>query len=252
LPRVIAVVSGKGGVGKTVTTANLALALQEFGENVITIDGDPAASNLALQLNIYPSDDTSLQKVLEGKIDILRAITVHPSGLMVIPSSLSLQGKNIDSKKLRKILKNLKGIVLIDSPPGVNKDVLSIIEASDEILIVTNPEIPAVADVIKLVQVIKSLGREKDILGIVVNKAEGWKYEVKDSEIEIATEVPIICKIPHDKETKKSIFMRTPIVKLNPYSKVSIEYKKLAAWLIGKYYEAPKLARIRALLRRLI
>jgi MinD-like ATPase involved in chromosome partitioning or flagellar assembly len=106
--------------------------------------------------------------------------------------------------------------------------------------------------VIKLVQVIKSMGREKDILGIVVNKVEGWKYEVKDTEIEIATEVPIICKIPHDRETKKSIFMRTPIVKLNPYSKVAIEYKKLAAWLVGKHYEVPKLAKIKALLRGLI
>ena len=70
------------------------------------------------------------------------------------------------------------------------------------------------------------------------------KHQLNEGEIEMALEVPIVSKIPYDKEVKRSIFNRVPVVRYNPYSSSAIEYRKLAAWLINQNYEPPRYASI--------
>lgn len=242
--KIISIVSGKGGVGKTATASNLALALQEFGEKVIAIDCDIAGSNLALHLDLHPNPERSLQSALEGKKNAIEAITLHSTGLMVMPSAYTIKDEIMDPKKFMKILDRLDGIVLIDAPPGLNENLHTIIDLSDEVIVVTNPEIPAVADAIKIVEIVKNKKGNTENCWCVLAKADEVKYELNEGEIEMALEIPIVSKIPYDRDLKRSIFERLPVVRYSPYSSSAIEYRKLAAWLINQNYEPPKFAPI--------
>lgn len=240
----IAIVSGKGGVGKTTTAANLALSLQEFGENVVAIDCDQAASNLALHLDVHPMPEQTLQKALDGEENVLESISLHESGLMVMPSTHAIKEERLEKDKLQNIIDNIDvdGSVLIDAPPGLTENVHTILDVADEILLVTNPEIPAVTDAVKVMEAIKQKQGHKDNVKPVLTKHDETRKEVDDSEAEMALEVPIFSKIPYDKDLKDSIFMQTPVVHYSPYSKSAIGYRRLAAKLTENYYEPPKLA----------
>ncbi|UCG95916.1 MAG: P-loop NTPase [archaeon] len=249
--KVISVVSGKGGVGKTATTSNLALALQELGEKVIAIDCDIAGSNLALHLDLHPNPERSLQSALEGRKNAIEAITLHSTGLMVMPSSHTIKDENIDRRKFKKILNRLDGIVLIDAPPGLNENLHTIIDLSDEVIVVTNPEIPAVADAIKIVEIVKEKKGGTENCWCVLAKVDEIKKQLNEGEIEMALELPIISRIPYDRELKKSIFDRVPVVRHSPYSSSAIEYRKLAAWLTNQSFEPPRYATVMRFLGKL-
>ncbi len=249
--KIISVVSGKGGVGKTATASNLALALQEFGEKVIAIDCDVAGSNLALHLDLHPNPERSLQSALEGTKNAIEAITLHPTGLMVMPSKHAIKDDIINYNKFKKILNRLDGVVIIDAPPGLNENLYTIIDLSDEVIVVTNPEIPAVADAIKIVEVVKKKKGDTENCWCVLAKADEVKDQLNEGEIEMALEIPIVSRIPYDRELKRSIFERVPVVRYNNYSSSAIEYKKLAAWLVNQNYEPPKYASLMRLMGKL-
>ena len=247
--QIIAVASGKGGVGKTFTTVNLGLALAHFGENVTITDTDVTVSNLGLQLGIY-SFTWTLKDVLEGDVKIDEALYKHESGMNILPSSLSLEdlptNMGFTHRKLRKVLDKLEGIVLMDCPPGLGESAVESIKAADRVVVVTNPEITAVTDALKVVKFARE--EKKEVAGIVVNKHRGDKYELSPMEIEIMAEAPVIAKIPYSDEVRKSIFDERP-VSLDEYSPITHEFRKLAASLLGAEYEPPKMLWLRRLFR---
>jgi len=250
LPRTIAVVSGKGGVGKTTTTANLAMAMQQMGEKVVAVDCDQAASNLALQLDMHPEPDKNLQSALEGKNQVNESIRLHRTGLMVMPSTHAIRERAIRPERLRSIIRNINGTVIIDSPPGLTKNVYNIINVADEIIVVTNPEIPAVTDAVKVTKAVEEVKGDRKDVKCIVTKADEINHEIKESEIHMALEVPVVSKVPYDKHLKKSIFDRNPVVDQVPHSKSAIEYKRLAAQMVGKEYQPPRMAGLKRILTR--
>jgi len=252
MSRIIGIVSGKGGVGKTTTTINLSAALMEFKRSVIAIDTDIRMSGLGLQLGMYYFPVT-LNDVLMDRGNVYEALYIHSSGLRIIPSSLPIEDVMIS--RLREILNDpfLKNnIVLVDAPPGLDNHVLAVVESCPELLIVTTPEIPAISDAMKIIS-ISSKTNSKPI-GIVVNR-----YRRRDSnqvsirEIELTCDLPVIGIIPEDKTIRKSIFKGMPAVYLNPRSPSSIAYQKIAAHLIGEDYipsKSPILKRFLGRFRR--
>jgi septum site-determining protein MinD len=241
--RVVGVVSGKGGAGKTMTVANLGLAIHELSQDVLLIDADLTASNLGLHLGLYSFQPFYIQNALKGEVDINKAVYIHPTGLRVIPSSLSLDYINANIFKLRSVLKKLNGLVFIDSPPGLDKEALEILRCCDDVLVVTNPDVPSITDCVKVIQIAK--GMDKNILGIVLNRVEKNKFELKPHEIEMMTEVPIISIIPEDKNVKKSLFEKVPLIYYKPCSPASIELRRLAHMLIGMEYRPPRFSKLR-------
>ena len=232
MEKIIGIVSGKGGVGKTTFTANLGLALTQFGKDAVAVDVDLSTSNLGLQLGFYQFP-LGLQDALDGNIGILNAIYTHPSGLKVVPASISLNylTKNPTPYRLKSVLSDLSGIVLIDSPPGLKEDAMLVLKACDEILIVTNPEIPSVTDALKVIKVVREMGKEP--LGIVVNRVRD-RFELSTQEIEEMCDLKVIGRVPEDKDIRRSLFEKTPIVSMKPNSRSAIELKKVAAALIGE------------------
>ena len=249
MQRIIGVVSGKGGVGKTVTSLNVALALHQLGEKVTVVDADTTVSNIGLHLGFYRFS-TELQDVLNGTADIATATYMHHTGLRLIPSSINLESLDADITKLRSVLSQLEGIVIIDSPPGLDRDTRYVMDACDDILLVTNPEIPTVTNALKVARVAYEM--KKNVLGLVMNRMTGSKWELKVKEVEIMCECPVIGTIPEDQRVKQSIFEKLPLVAHSPYSKASLEYKRLASRLVGREYSTPRYAAIREMLHQLL
>ncbi|MDI6721594.1 MAG: AAA family ATPase, partial [Candidatus Aenigmarchaeota archaeon] len=152
MTRIIACISGKGGVGKTTVVSNLGVALAKFGRNVIVVDANLTTPNLGLHLGV-PLYPTTLHDVLKGTAAIKDAIYYHDSGLKIIPAGLSLRDlRGVDSRDLPNVLLDLLGtsdIVLLDAAAGLGKETLSAIEAADETMLVANPELTSVADALK-------------------------------------------------------------------------------------------------------
>ena len=152
MTRFIAVVSGKGGVGKTTTSLNLGIALKNLGKDSLVLDGNLTTPDIGLHLGV-PKLPYTLNDVLAGKKSILNATYIHASGLKVIPADISFKAlKKIDIKGLKKVFKDLKGtseIVIIDCGAGLGKDVISVMNFADEVLVVTNPDLTAVTNALK-------------------------------------------------------------------------------------------------------
>jgi septum site-determining protein MinD len=243
MEKTIGIVSGKGGVGKTTFVANVGLSLIELEKDVIVVDADISTSNLGLQLGFYQFP-LGLQDVLEGDIPITNAIYTHPSGLKLIPASISLNylNKVPTPYRLKSLLNDLRGLILIDSPPGLRDDSMLVLKASDEILVITNPEIPAVTDALKVIRVAREMGKEP--MGIIINRMKD-RYELKPKEIEGMCDVPVVGMIPEDRDIKKSLFEKMPLVKYKPFSPASVAFRKIAANIIGQEYYTPSFLRIR-------
>lgn len=247
----IAIVSGKGGTGKSITAVNLGLAFQELGEKTIVIDGDRTSPDLALLLGLNPNQEFNLQNVLKNNENPFKAISIHDSGLMVMPCNFVAGESKIDENKFNRILKLLEGRVIVDCPPGVYEDTLSILKLVDKILIVTNPEVPAVVDSLRLLEEIDKFNKKDKVEGVILNKVEGKDYEVKEGDVESLFRLPVVSRIAREDSIKKNIPNQTSILTTDPYSEVSIEYKKLASHLSKKPYKPPKFSRFKRFLSNL-
>jgi septum site-determining protein MinD len=255
MTRIIGIVSGKGGVGKTTIVANLGAALASLHkQRVIIVDCNITTSHLGLYLGMY-YHPISLNQVLRGEASMDDAIYDYTiPGLKIIPASLSLDElKGVDIGELKYRIKDLFGkadIVLLDSAPGLGKEGMATLRASDELLFVTTPFVPHVIDVIKTHQIANEVGAKS--LGIVLNMSGEGRHELTPQDIEKLVELPIISIIPRDKHILRSLASKIPVVDLNPNSPASKEIKKLAAVMLGEEYKPirPKrLARIARALR---
>jgi len=231
--RTIAIASAKGGVGKTISAINLGFALNSFDKNTTIVDTNISTPNVAVHLGAYNVPIT-LNHVLQGKHHISAATYIHQNGTKIIPSSLSLKNINIDLSGLSKHLKDVKSdIVLLDTSAGINYESSSAISSANEVLIVTTPDIPSVTDALKTVQLCKKLN--KPILGVVVTRYDN-KSKLSINNIEMILENKVISVIPEDVNVKESIHLKQPLIHSHPDSQASIEYKKLAAYLINHPY----------------
>ncbi len=238
MTEVISIVSGKGGTGKTFTAANLSLALQSLGEQVVCLDTDLDSPNLALQLGHTP-DNHTIEDYLRGDINELKAVNVHDSGLMFVPSSLHLTDDEVSEESIGRMLDRFSGFAdrtIIDAPPGFNRGFYSSLNVSDRILVVTNPEYQAINDVRKIVDEAEDYGTK--IEGVVLNKIEGVFEEASKKEIEKATGLKVLKTIPRHREVTKSIHKMDPVVS-DPHSKIGHSFRELAADITEKDFKAP-------------
>ncbi|MBI5229412.1 MinD/ParA family protein [Candidatus Micrarchaeota archaeon] len=230
--RVVSVISGKGGVGKTTTVANLGAALTAMGVETLIIDGNIDTPNLALHFGITEIH-WSFQDVLNGRVDAARATLVHSkSGVRILPSSLKYQPA--DMKNLRGALDQLTGyeIIIIDSPPGVIGHVEDIIEASDEVIVISTPDIPGVVNAAKAVKLSRDIGKTNILL--VLNKVLEKKFELKKKEVEFISDCEIVCAIPEDEAVPLSLGDKIPVVLNNPTSPAAQKFKELAGIISRK------------------
>ena len=249
MTRFIGVASGKGGVGRTTIAINLATALSQFGREVILIDAHLSSPNVALHLGA-PNVPKTIHHALRKTTHIKDAAYQHPSGLKLVPGSINPEHQdNVPHKKIKDTLLDLIGtseVVIIDMGPS-GEDVLNVMRAADDLLIIATPDLPSVTEALKTIRKAKELGR--NVLGIVLNRVKGDSFELSSREIEGMCESPILAKIPEDDEIRKAAFEGNPVVRFNPYSKSTVEYNYLAAKLLNKKYSLPNMLSLKRLLR---
>jgi len=237
--RIISVVSGKGGVGKTTLVANLGAYLAWKGKNVLVIDSNLSGANLGLHLDLPDNHLFSLNMLLKGEIPASEAVYKHFLGFDIIPASIV--DMRINPRRLKHILKTLskkRDFVIIDSAPGITHEALASIESSDEVILVTTPDLPSIVDVLRSKKLAESRG--KPLVGVVINKTRKEDFEIGPHHIEEILELPVIAKIPEHKKVRESIAMKIPVVAYSPNSSVSIEMKRLAHLLLGEEPPKPK------------
>jgi len=241
MTRVISIISGKGGVGKTSLVSNLAAALSDLGNDVIAVDTNLTTPNLGLHLGLHFAPKT-LHHVLKGQTKLQDATYDHSYGFKVIPASISTDElKGVDIGKLPEVTLNLIGkadYVLMDSAAGLGREAVSSMNAANEILIVTNPEISAVTDALKTIKIAETL--HKRVIGVAVNRIKGKKYEMGRKEIQNLVGYPIIAQIPEDKSMGEAIAAKRTVIEMNGGSPAANEIKRLAYHLEGRHYRNPK------------
>lgn len=233
----ISICSGKGGTGKSITTINLGYALQELNKKVILLDNNLTSPNLGVYLGLTDIP-ISLNDSLKRKNHATETVYVHSSGLNIIPSSISIKDLNINPENIRDVFSELRGnadFVIVDNSGGLNSDALQGIINSNEILIITNPDIASVTGALRTIKFAESL--KKPIRGIVLNRVKGVKNELNIQEIEKTLGREIISIIEEDEILRNSLLEGEPIIKVHPKSKSAIEYKKLAARILGQKYK---------------
>jgi septum site-determining protein MinD len=238
MTRVISVIGGKGGIGKTTLTSNLAAALSQLGNDVVAVDANLTTPNLGLHLGMHLAPNT-LHDVLKGESKLSNATYPHELGFKVIPGSMSIEDlEGVDAGKLPEVTLSLLGksdFIIYDSAAGLGREALSSISAADEILVITNPDLPSVTDALKTVKIAESLHRR--ILGVVVNKVRKKGYELTREEVSEMIGYPVLVEIPEDKKVAEAIAAKQPIVAFEPNSPAAVEMKKLAYSLCGKSVE---------------
>ncbi|GCC10763.1 septum site-determining protein MinD [archaeon] len=237
----ITIASGKGGVGKTMLSSNLGIALSQFGKDVTILDADIEMANLELHLGLEGMK-FALHDVLAGEADISQAVYKGPEGVRVIPAGISLEGlRKADPEILEEVLGKLlkdTDILIIDAPAGLGRSVVTALAAGQELIIVANPEISSMSDALKTKIVAAKLGSH--VLGTVLNRVGYDKTDLTVQEVQLILETKILGIIPEDPEVRRSAAFGSPVIVRMPNSPAAIAVKKLAADLIGKKYIPPK------------
>lgn len=241
MAKIIVITSGKGGVGKTTTAINLAAAINYFGQDVLVIDANLSTPNVGINLN-SPEVPINLNHILNGKADVFEAVYEHDSGIKILPSSLSIKElKNLKPEKMKDFKKDFKKIsdyIIVDSAAGLGNEASSAIELADELIIVTNPEMPALTDALKTVKFAEQM--KKPIRGIIVTRVKNDNIELKPEVVKEMLEHSILGMIPEDDFVKRSVKCKNTVIHEYPKSKASRAYKEIAAKILDVEYDSKK------------
>lgn len=150
-PHVITVTSGKGGVGKTNFTVNLALALAECGKKVLVIDADLGMGNVDIVLGC--SAPYNMMHLLEDNLEITDIMINGPRGIKFLSGGSGIHElANLSQENLGKIIKKMllvddwADVILVDTGAGISHNVINFVMAADEVIIITTPEPTAITD----------------------------------------------------------------------------------------------------------
>jgi cell division ATPase MinD len=235
MARIICVASGKGGAGKTTTVSNLSAALAKLGKSVIAVDCNLTTSNLGIHFGV-PTYPVTLQDVLKKKAELQDAMYYHPGGFRVVPADMSLSKSTIAaSDRFLDVFYQLAydaEFVLVDSAAGLGREAINAVKASDEMITVTNPELPALVDALKLVRIADKNHTQN--LGIVLNRVRGHSHEISHREVESFLGMPIIGIVNEDTAVRKATAMKEPVVLQKPRSLAAKQFGTVAARLIGR------------------
>jgi septum site-determining protein MinD len=239
--RIIVITSGKGGVGKTTTAINLGAAINYFGKDVLIIDGNLSTPNVGIHLN-SPEVPINLNHVLLGKASALEAVYEHESGMKVMPASLSIKElKRVKPERIndfKKDFRKLSDYIIVDSAAGLGEETLSTIELGDELIIVTNAEMPAITDALKTIKIAEQM--KKNVLGVIVTRVRKDNIEMSPETVKDMLETSILGMIPEDINVKRSLNQKDAVIHTHPKSDASRAYKEIAARIINVDYNSNK------------
>lgn len=252
LARVITVTSGKGGVGKSNTSINLAIQFRKMGKRVIILDADFGLANIEIMFGAVPKHNLC-DLIYQGK-RITDIITWGPMEVGFISGGSGIAGmSNLNRDYLNYIIQNLAqldtitDIIIVDTGAGISDAVLEFLVASGEILLVTTPEPTSITDSYSLLKALyrhqrfdAEATKVKLIANRVSKESEGKiLYDKLNAVVERYLKVPILylgC-VPEDAQLSRSVMQQTPVSLHNPGAKSTLAYERIAGRLLDKVEE---------------
>jgi septum site-determining protein MinD len=238
--RVITVTSGKGGVGKTTTTANLGVALARNNQKVILIDADIGLRNLDIVMGLESRIVFDLVDIVEGRCKPRQAMIRHKMfpELYLIPAAQTRDKTAVspaDMIGLTDMLRDDFDFVLIDSPAGIERGFRNAVAPADDVLIVTNPEISAVRDADRVIGLLEAenKGPGKLILNRVNPEMVRKGEMLSADDVTDLLAIQLIGIVPEDETVVPSSNAGMPVT-LNEHSRAGMAYRNIARRLMGE------------------
>jgi septum site-determining protein MinD len=232
------VTSGKGGVGKTTTTANVGCALATLGKQVVLVDADIGLRNLDLVLGLEKRIVFDVVDVAEGRCQPRQALIRDKrlEGLYLLPASQTKDKESIGEDQMREVVNKLSrefDVVLIDCPAGIEHGFRNAIAGADEAIIVTTPEVSAIRDADRILGM---LGTRRTQL--IVNRVRTEMLSVDDVAEILGRDV--LGVVPDDEEIIDTTNRGEPVV-LDPSRRLSKTYIAIARRLMGENVPLPSI-----------
>ena len=237
--KVIAVTSGKGGVGKTNVSVNLAVAMSDAGRRVMLLDADLGLANVDVLLGLQP--ECNLSHVINGERTLEEIILNGPSGVMVVPAASGVKRlaelSTMENAGLIRAFSELNHDVdtlIIDTAAGINESVTSFSRAAQGVLVVVCDEPASITDAYALIKVL-SLDYDTQHFRVLANQVHSAQEgrdlfnkisRVTDRYLDVTLE--FIGVVPHDDYLRKAVRKQRAVVQAYPRSRSALAFKNLA------------------------
>ena len=249
LARVIAVTSGKGGVGKSNTSINLAIQLKKMGQRVIILDADFGLANIEIMFGAIPKHNLS-DLIYQGK-NIKEIITWGPGNVGFISGGSGIAGlSNLSREYLSYIIQNLEeldtiaDIIIIDTGAGISDAVLEFLVASGEILLVTTPEPTSITDSYSLLKALNRhprFSRGNSQIKVIANRVDSAEegkdlFHKLNAVVSRYLKLPIeyLGAVPYDNQLSRAVMQQMPVSLQNPAARSAQAYERIAGTLMNK------------------
>jgi len=238
--RVLAVASGKGGVGKTNVSVNLAVSLAHMGRKVLVFDADLGLANVDVMLGLHPQ--YNLSHVLSGERSLEEILVEGPAGVRIIPASSGIQrmaelspAEHAGMIRAFSELSSEVDVLLVDTAAGISDSVVSFSKAAQEVIVVVCDEPASITDAYAL---IKLLNKEHNVrrFRVLANMAhspqEGRELfakivRVTDRFLDDVV-LDFMGSVPYDEYLRKAVQKQRPVVEAYPRSKAAQAFTSLA------------------------
>ncbi|MBR2515904.1 septum site-determining protein MinD [Geobacillus sp.] len=245
----IVITSGKGGVGKTTTTANLGTALAILGKRVCLVDTDIGLRNLDVVLGLENRIIYDLVDVVEGRCTVQKALVKDKrfeNHLYLLPAAQTSDKSAVNPGQMKELIEQLKqeyDYVLIDCPAGIEQGYRNAVAGADEAIVVTTPEVSAVRDADRIIGLREAEEHVKSPR-LIINRIRSHMMKNGDmldvDEIVMHLSIELLGIIVDDENVIKASNRGEPIV-LDPNSKASIAYRNIARRILGESVPLPPL-----------
>ncbi len=247
--RVIAVSSGKGGVGKTNVSVNIGVSLSQQGKKVMIMDADLGLANIDIMLGLHPR--YNLAHVLNGERELSEVIVDGPAGLRVIPASSGISSmaglNNAENAGIIRAFSDLTeqvDVLIIDTAAGIDNSVVNFCKAAQEVVVVVCDEPASITDAYALIKV---LNKEHNILKfrVLANMAQNLQegrmlfnkiLMVTDKFLDVSLD--FLGAVPYDANLKKAVQKQKPVTLAFPGSESAKAFKGIAQridkWPVAK------------------
>ena len=239
MSEVIVVTSGKGGVGKTTTTANVGTGLAAMGKRVVLIDTDIGLRNLDVVMGLENRIVYNLVDVVEGNCRVKQALIKDKrySGLYLLPSAQTRDKTAVNESQMIKLIEHLKGqfeYIILDCPAGIEQGFKNAIAGADRAFVVTTPEVSAIRDADRIIGLLEA--HDFSRIDLVINR---MRYDMvrrgdmmTSSDVVDILAIPLIGIVPDDENVVIATNQGEPLVGNNTLAGQA--YQNICCRVLGK------------------